>query len=80
MKTIVAGSLDRLNQVLYFKCEHCGWIGKAGKHEYTSGTQHNEPYHYVACPCCKNQANWINDGKFLEAVRKLEDYLFNEGV
>lgn len=53
MKTIVAGSLDRLNQVLYFQCEHCGWIGRADKHEYTSSTQHNEPYYYVTCHVVK---------------------------
>lgn len=40
------------NKVRQFECHSCYCIWQAGKDEYKVGSQYNNEYYYMNCPCC----------------------------
>lgn len=69
MKTIVAGNRDVLKEYKYFKCNICGWIGKAEKGEYHyCGNQIDGDDWKITCPCCGKTARSVQSEEELKSI------------
>lgn len=79
METIVKGNLDKLKEYKYFKCNRCGWIGKASKNEYVyCGNQQDGDAWSVKCPYCKYTVYDIQNERLLSLVIQAENSPFQE--
>ena len=51
-----------LNRTRKFECLYCRCLWTAGRDEYTTGSQYNDVFYYMKCPCCGITA-YTNDEK-----------------
>ena len=82
MKTIIAGNPNILKEYRYFKCDICGWVGKAEKGEYQyCGNQLDGDNWKVVCPCCGKTAWDIQSEeelKFIISKEAKDDAYINQ--
>ena len=73
MITIIEGNEDFLKKTNYFRCNTCGWTGKAdiGEYEYCGSQIEGDDWR-VLCPCCNRLAYTIKDEECLAGVKDLE--------
>lgn len=70
MDTIIWGDNEKAKCYKFFKCDRCGWVGRADNTEYAQEDFQLSIYYTVKCPTCGRKALEEKDKELIEKYKK----------